>query len=579
MPSTPYLATYTNSWAVVVGINEYCNVSKLGYARDDAEGFARVIHERFGFPQENIATLVDAEATLTNIQSAVHNLVRSTQRDDRAVFFFAGHGHTMSAHQRDAGFIVPVDGAVDDTSTMLHWDSLYQTSLIIPAKHMLFIMDACYGGLFGMRALAPGSSRLVRDMLSRYSRQFLTAGKANELVADAGGPRKGHSIFTGHLLDALEGGLEIKDGVLSANTVMAHVYDRVGRDPSSRQAPHYGFLAGDGDFFFLAPTLELGPSAARPSDDLMVEVPPDLIAQDEATTVSALLDQTKEYLTETRYRIKLHDLVMRALRGAQQRLGEEHFGLQGESISESEFAERLLKYEEATRDVQHVAILLGRWAEEYHDAEIRQIAHSLAGQIEMKSGLTLWLSLRYFPMLFVLYAAGIAAIDGGNYAALKTLFAVEVKSARGGEHTTVLQATCEAMLDLARADAFKTLSGYERLHTPQSEYLFKRVQPVVDDVLFLGGRYEQLFDRFEVLYALCYVDQSGGDWGHPGRFGYKYRRRFTSHDPFSALVAEAKQEGDQWAPLRAGMFSGSISHFDEVVKRFQTGLLNRLQWY
>lgn len=579
MPSPRYLAKYTNSWAVVVGINEYRHVSPLGYATNDASEFANVLRDRFGFPPANIATLLDAEATLQNIQSAVHALVRNTQPDDRIVFFFAGHGHTMSAHHRDTGFIVPVDGSVDDTSTILPWDTLYQTSLMVPAKHMLFIMDACYGGLFGMRALAPGSSRLVRDMLSRYSRQFLTAGKADEPVSDAGGPRRGHSVFTGHLLDALEGGLDAKDGVLSANAIMAHVYDRVGRDPSSRQAPHYGFLAGDGDFFFLTPILEPEPSATRPADDLMVEIPPDLVAPDEPAAVSPLLDQMKEYLSEAKYRIKLHDLVMKTLRGAQQRLGEEHFALQSATIGKDEFAERLVKYEEATREVQYIAILLSRWAEESQYAEMRQIAHALAGQIEMKGGLTLWLSLRYYPTLFVLYAAGIAAIDGGNYGALRSLFEVDVKSSNRGGHTSVLQATCEAMLDLARVDAFKTLSGYERMHTPQSEYLFKRVQPVVEDILFLGGRYEDLFDRFEILYALCYVDQSGRDWGHPGRFGYKYRNQLTAHDPFSALVAEAKQEGDNWAPLRAGMFGGSISHFDAVVERFRAGLLSRLKWY
>lgn len=579
MPSPRYLAKYTNSWAVVIGINEYRHVGKLGYAKEDAAGLANVLRERFGFPHDNIAMLVDAEATLTNIQSAVHALVRDTQPDDRVVFFFAGHGHTIPARRCDAGFIVPVDGTVDDTSTLIPLDHLFQTSRMIPAKHMLFIMDACYGGLFGMRALAPGSTRLVRDMLSRYSRQFLTAGKADEPVADAGGPRKGHSVFTGHLLDALEGGLEIKNGVLSANTVMAHVYDRVGKDPSSRQAPHFGFLDGDGDFFFLAPNLEPEPSATRPADDLMVAVPPDLIAQAEEPPVSALLDQTKEYLSEPRFRIKLHDLVMRTLRGAQQRLGDDHFAMQGESIGKDEFAERLLKYEEATREVQHVAILLGRWAAECHDAEMRQIAYALAGQIEMKGGLALWLSLRYYPMLFVLYVAGIAAIDGGNYVALKALFEVDVKTSRRGERTTVLRATCEAMLDLARVNAFKTIAGYEKMRTPQSEYLFKRVQPVVDDILFLGGRYEHLFDRFEVLYALCYVDQSGGDWGHAGRFGYKYWNRTSSADPFSVLVAEARQEGDKWAPLRAGLFGGSIGHFEEVAERFRAGLLERLQWY
>jgi hypothetical protein len=54
----------------------------------------------------------------------------------------------------------------------------------------------------------------------RFSRQVLTAGKADEAVADSNGPRPGYSISTGHLLDAVEGAA-LSDGVLTASGVMA----------------------------------------------------------------------------------------------------------------------------------------------------------------------------------------------------------------------------------------------------------------------------------------------------------------------------------------------------------------------
>src|SRR4029077_9224245 len=95
-----------------------------------------------------------------------------------------------------------------------------------------------------------GSMRFVRDMLQRFSRQVLTAGKADEAVADAGEPRAGHSIFTGHVLDAMEGAAATVEGIISANGIMAYVYDKVGNDANSYQTPHYGFIDGDGDFIF-----------------------------------------------------------------------------------------------------------------------------------------------------------------------------------------------------------------------------------------------------------------------------------------------------------------------------------------
>ena len=96
------------------------------------------------------------------------------------------------------------------------------------------------------------------------------------------------------------------------------------------------------------------------------------------------------------------------------------------------------------------------------------------------------------------------------------------------------------MLEVARTDAFKLLPGYEQNYTPQSEYLFKRMQPLVEDILFVGNRYEALFDRFELFYALSYADYSDGTWGHPGRFAWKYFGRGGENNPFTALLDEAK---------------------------------------
>lgn len=582
MASPIYKPKYDNSWALVIGINDYVNASPLGYARSDAEAIAALLTNRFGFPAEQTTLLLDGAATLRNIRSAMHKLAKESTEDDRVFIFYAGHGHTMPAHGREAGFLVPVDGCADDTATLLPWDDLVNTARIIRAKHVLFVMDACYGGLIAMRSLAPGSKRFLRDMMGRYSRQFLTAGKADEVVADSGGPRIGHSVFTGHLLDALEGAMPISDGLVSANAVMAYVYDRVAKDPHSHQAPHYGFLSGDGDFFFAAPTLESDPEKPQPEADVLVEVPADLIPQaeeGEEAEMPRLLEQVKEYLSDHRYRIQLNDLVLRELRACQQRLGEENFSVQGSSASGEDFARRLLRYEEAMKELLDVSVLLGRWAESPQQNIVRQLVYALAGQIESKGGLVIWLALRSYPMLLTMYVGGIAALEGENYESLKTLLSTPVRDERRGESVAVVQATTRAMLDVARTDAFKRLPEHERQYTPQSEYLFKRVQPIVEDILFLGARYEDLFDRFELFYALTNADYDDSYWGHPGRFAWKYRAGGISHDAFSAMIEEAKREGQNWPPLRVGLFRGSSERFLEVAERFKTELLHKLNWH
>ena len=67
-------------------------------------------------------------------------------RDDRIVVFFAGHGLTRPGFRGEVGFLVPVDGDTDDLSSLIRWDDLTRNAELIIAKHVLFMMDACYGG-------------------------------------------------------------------------------------------------------------------------------------------------------------------------------------------------------------------------------------------------------------------------------------------------------------------------------------------------------------------------------------------------------------------------------------------------
>lgn len=67
--------------------------------------------------------------------------------DDRLIIFFAGHGHTVPGRRGETGFLVPVDGDPTDLSSLIRWDDFARNAELVPAKHILFLMDACYGGL------------------------------------------------------------------------------------------------------------------------------------------------------------------------------------------------------------------------------------------------------------------------------------------------------------------------------------------------------------------------------------------------------------------------------------------------
>src|SRR5229473_825987 len=118
----------------------------------------------------------------------------------------------------------------------------------------------------------------------------------------------------------------------------------------------------------------------------------------------------------------------------------------------------------------------------------------------------------------------------------------------GQEPQAVVVPTVKEILEVDRLELFKMLPGYENYHAPRSEYLFKALQPELEDLIFLGNSYEDLFDRFEIFYSLTYADQSNRNaehiWAPPGRFGWK--GHLGSHSPYEALSEEAKQQGTSW---------------------------------
>ena len=579
MDSEIYSPKYSASHAIVVGINNYQHASPLAYAIHDAEETSQLLIDEFGFDEKNMILLTDANATRVRIIESFLSYVDETEADDRIVFFFAGHGHTFSGHRGEVGYLVPHDGDTHSLSTLIRWDELTRNAELIPAKHLLFIMDACYGGLAITRSLLPGSMRFLKDMMLRYSRQVLTAGKANEVVADSDGPLPGHSIFTGHLIEALKGKAVSEDGVITANGVMAYVYERVSRDQHSHQTPHYGFIEGDGDFIFKAPTIEEPEKEERNDEDFLITVP-SAMPMTHTEEIGDMINLTKEYLPDPRYTIKLHDLVIQKLRETLFLTSEDSFAVQGADWSLEEFTRRLKEYEQTMNDLQGISCCLAYWGKQEHLPVLRTALTRLTDRLEPESGKRIWLALRWYPMILLLYSAGISALAADNYNNLAEMFLTRVGSSRSkGSSTELTLSIGEAILDLERIGAFKQLPGHERHYTPRSEYLFKLLQPMFDDLLFLGRDYERYFDRFEVLLALVHADleqvERSHIWGPVGRFGWKLK--YPDLNPLKDVIDEAERQKESWGPLNAGLFGGDYSRFENISNEY-VKLVSSLNW-
>jgi len=570
---------YTQSHALIIGINNYSQASPLSYAVNDALEIKDTLIDRFGFPKENVACLTDSAATRDAIRKAFFRFTKGDiGLDDRIFIFFAGHGHTVAGGRGETGFLVPHDANMADYSTFVRWDELTRNSELIRSKHVFFVMDACYGGLALTRGTQPGSTRFLKDMMLRYSRQVLTAGKADEVVADAGGPLPDHSVFTGHLLEALRGKAATEGGVMTASGVMAYVYSKVASDKNSNQTPHYGYFDGDGDFIFSAPGLtKLEQPEDKDLDSLIaVPYPWEPLERD---SLSSKITKTKALLSDESSAIELHDLLVQEVRLFLATTSEDSFAVASQQ-SHAELLSRLSRYEAAAETTSLLFACVAYWAKPAHLATLQKCLARSTDRLEPQGGSAIWLELRWYPLLLEVYSAGIAAADAHRFDSMANIFYAPISSQQHETGDLLIEALGLHLLELFRMNTFKQIPGHEKNYAPLSEYLFKILQPKLDEVLFLGKNYETAFDTFEVFFALAVADmrlvRNQGAWGPFGRFAWKHRHRGGS--PLSKLVAEARTMKEAWGPLRAGMFGGSVERFEKVAMEYLQAV-DQLPWF
>lgn len=562
--SKPY---YSDSHALIIGINEYKNVAPLSYAISDADAIRDALIKNFNFPDKNIKFLTNKDATKEAILGHFSHLAsEKIGIDDRILVFFAGHGYTHTGYRGEAGFLVPHDAELSNLSTLIRWQEITSISEFIHAKHMFYIMDACYGGLALNRQANPGSARFLRDMMLRYSRQVLTAGKADEVVADAGGPIPNHSVFTGHLLQGLQGNASTENGILTANGLMAYAYGKVANDKNSQQTPHYGHYDGDGDFIFDAPFLTSIEQDENKDFDRLILIP----VQEEDVKIestSQKISNIKNLLALDSSSIRLHDYMVDETRKLLSATSESFN--QSEKFTEAGFIDRISKYEELCKDFALMIACIAHWAKPIHKLVLQKIIARSTDYSVNDGGLEIWRNLQWYPQIISLYCAGIAAIEGNRYDSLTDIFyTVSGKTGYDSTELSFVEAVAEKMNDYKHL--FSKLPNSERLYVPLSEHLYKILQPDLDDIFFIGKSYERSFDEFEILFGLAAADLKNlrgyGFRSLIGRFGYKYS---STASPLKQILSKAKIMGESWEPLKAGLWGGSIDRFNAIAEQFE----------
>ncbi|MCC7464632.1 MAG: caspase family protein, partial [Saprospiraceae bacterium] len=138
--------------AVIIGISNYSQVSKLRFAHRDAEAFAQFLRSPAGgsVSEDNIRLLTEEKATQAQIGSALSWLIAESQPNDRAIIYFSGHGDVETA-VADLGYLLAYDAG---KTTYMSGGAIpiFMLQTVISALsvgkqvQVMLIADACRSG-------------------------------------------------------------------------------------------------------------------------------------------------------------------------------------------------------------------------------------------------------------------------------------------------------------------------------------------------------------------------------------------------------------------------------------------------
>ena len=237
-------------YALLIATNTYDEWSPLVNPIPDALAIGAELRQTFGFEVE-----VMQNPTQREFWSTLNAYARRTYADDdQLLIFIAGHG--TQDQTLGEGFLVARDSKRDDKERLSYIDysRLRDSVDRIRAKHILLMLDACFGGSFvGRRPTASrgetdyGSAsrdELIRRRMRYRTRLYVTSG--GEVYVSDGDPGK-HSPFAFRLLEGLRSA-DAKNGVVTYAQLMSYL-ERAKMEPRTGD---FGDHEPGGDFLFIA---------------------------------------------------------------------------------------------------------------------------------------------------------------------------------------------------------------------------------------------------------------------------------------------------------------------------------------
>ena len=274
----------------------------------------------------------------------------------------------------------------------------------------------------------------------------------------------------------------------------------------------------------------------------------------------------KQYLSEDRHRIRLHDLVM----GEAGRVMDKLFP----ADSPNQSARSLKQYEAPLEPLIAMLATGAYWGKAQHRKLwvdcFRRLAEPQAGRLT-----THLQHLDNYPAYLLLYAFGIACVASGRLGNLGYVLARAKVKER--EDTPLLMHLTSALRNGHLDEAAKVADPeFKNYRLPTSHYLRKRLREPLREWLPTDIQYESAFAHFEYLVAITVSDMYEKFFDNG--FGAVRGLYLTYRSLPDYYGREIDKYGERWPMLRAGLFEKSLDRLKFVKagfdKSFATEAMN-----
>lgn len=339
---------------------------------------------------------------------------------------------------------------------------------------------------------------------------------------------------------------------------MNYVYTKVANDPKSSQTPGYGSFYGEGDFIFNFDEINdrIGQNSEK-DKDILIDISPSIRIENDKNLFA---NDLKKLLSDEKNYIEVNDLINKELKIYISEFNKEKLELSG--IDEDKFRIKIKTIEKNIENLLTAVILITYYGDSRYNKMIKKIIYRVF-PTGIFSGQTIAISLLYIPTLILIYGIIITSLESEKYDVLKEIINMTDNKIDSSHY---YRDTDSLLINLFNrvnevSSSFNYLFPDQNYKYPMNEYLYKYLQPIIDDILYVGDEYSDKYTNTEIIISIAYAVKNYNEkeyvWGPMGRYLYilGYGNKDINKLPINDIL------------LKIGLYD-EVSNKDEFITKY-----------